>query len=310
MTVWMCSGQGTQKPGMGADLLDLPQVAQVFEQGSEAMDLDLAWLAANGTAEQIDDPVVAQALTMAVSVGVGKELMARELFPDALIGFSLGQISTLALADMLPVRDAFLLLKVRAHAMAQACRETPGAMLALLGASHDDAAALCASCADGQTLVCANYNCPGQVVVSGDAAAIDRAEAAWKERGGKCARLNTAGAFHSPLMAQASQVLRSYCEGIANDGGFSDPEFLVLCNTDAQPFERNQAVDRLAAQVMSPVRFEQSVQALIGQGETEFVELGFGGVLFNLAKRIDRSVDRARVGTRDQLDAYLEAKGA
>lgn len=305
MCVWMCSGQGAQKPGMGADLLGLSRVAEAFEVASQAMELDLVELVRSGTAEQVDEPVTAQALTMAISVGVGKELMDRDIHPDALVGFSLGQISALALADVLSLEDAFLLLRVRANALADACHEREGAMAALLGASHEDAQAVCASCAGDDVLVCANFNAPGQVVVSGDAAAVDRAQSHWKDQGGKSARLNTAGAFHSPLMQGASHALRAYCEGIAEDGRFRDPEFQVLCNTDARPFEHGAAVDRLASQVASPVLFEQSVSRLIAEGHDDFVEVGFGGVLFNLVKRIDRSVDRHRVGTLDQFEEFV-----
>ena len=121
MTVWLCSGQGAQKPGMGADLLDIPEVAEVFETMSEGLELDLVNLATKGTTEEVNDTEAAQALTMAVSVGLGRALRARGFAPDAIIGFSLGQISALVLADVLSLEDATALLKVRSKAMAQAC---------------------------------------------------------------------------------------------------------------------------------------------------------------------------------------------
>ena len=234
MTVWMCSGQGAQSEGMGADLLDILEVREVF----------------------------------------------------------------------LSLDDAFKLLKVRASAMAEACQQREGAMLALLAASHEDAEAVCEACAGKDILLPANFNCPGQVVLSGDAAAIERAEAHWKGMKKKCARLKTAGGFHSPLMTSASEALANYFEG-SDAPVFNEAEITLICNTDAAPFVVSEAAERLSAQVISPVLFEQGVNYLIDKGENEFVEIGYGGVLFTMMKRISKEVDRVRVGTREQFDEYV-----
>lgn len=304
MAVWMCSGQGAQKVGMGADLIDIPEVAQVFERASEVLGIDMVHLVKEGTEEEVNDPFNAQALTMVLSVAIGKAILAQSERPDAIIGFSLGQISALVLAGILSLDDALRLLKVRAEAMAQACEERDGAMLALLGATHEDAEAVCEACAEDDLLIPANYNCPGQVVISGDVVAIDRAEAYWKDQKKKCARLNTAGAFHSPLMQPAADALSTYFD---SDGApvFEQGAITLICNTDAKPFKVDEAADRLSRQVISPVRFEQGIQYLIDQGENEFVEIGYGGVLWNLMKRISKDVDRKRIGNREQLDEYL-----
>jgi len=301
MPVFMCSGQGAQKPGMGADLLAVPEVAQVFEAAGQVLGLDLVQLATQGSEEQITDTYNAQALTAAVSVGVGQALKARGVQPSAVLGFSLGQVSALVLADMLSVEDTFKLLDVRARAMREACREREGAMLALLGATEQEAAELVAQAAGEDVLVIANYNCPGQLVLSGDVAAIDRAQALWSERPkSRCARLKTDGAFHSPLMQLAVEPIRQACEQLT----FAEPSAPLICNTDAQPFVVAEAAERLSKQVVSAVRFQQSVEYLITQGETAFVETGFGGVLFNLMKRISKDVTRAKVGTAQELESY------
>ena len=301
MTVWLCSGQGAQKPGMGADLLDLPAVADTFAVMSDALGLDLAHLAREGSQDDVNGAVVAQGLTMAVSVGVGRVLEEHGLAPDAVVGFSLGQISALVLAGVLPLADAAALLRVRAEAMAAACVANPGAMLALMGASVADAEQLCEQAAEGCVLVPANMNAPGQVVVSGTCEAIERAQQLWKEAGNRSVKLATAGAFHSPLMTDAAREVEKFCGTLA----FAEPRAMLLCNTDAQPFEAARAAERLGAQVESGVMFEQSISALLEAGETDFVEVGFGGVLANLVKRIDRSTTRTCIGTREQLDAYL-----
>lgn len=306
MTVWMLPGQGAQKPGMGADLLELPQVAQAFALASDVLGLDLADLSRNGSAEDVSRPFNAQALTMAVSVGTGRFLQANGLGPSAVLGFSLGQIGALALAGVLSDEQAFRLLKVRATAMAAACEQVPGGMLALLGADAQDAEELCKECAGGEVLLPANYNCPGQIVISGTEAAIERAGARWKELGNKASRLNASGAFHSPHMEQAAEAVAEACA----DLDFREPEVPLICNTDARPFRANEAAARLAAQVKSPVRFSQSVEYLIAQGETDFLEVGFGAVLNGLVKRIDRATNRMKAGTLDQVRDLLVQKEA
>lgn len=301
MTTWLCSGQGAQKPQMGADLLDIEEVRDVFKKMSAGLDLDLIHLAKEGSAAQINETEAAQALTMAVSVGLGEALKARGFKPDSIIGFSLGQISALVLSDVLSLEDATKLLKVRSKAMAEACEANPGGMVALMGANLEDAEALCAKSADGDVLVCANHNAPGQIVISGQNEALDRAQANWKEAGKKSVRLATSGGFHSPLMASAADKVEAFCSEL----DFKEPSVTLICNTDAKPFVAKEAAARLGRHVRSGVMFEQSVRALLDDGETDFVEVGFGGVLTNLVKRIDRSANRVCVGTREAFDEYI-----
>lgn len=302
MTVWMCSGQGAQKPGMAVDLLDIDEVRAVFETVSEGLSLNLCDLAQNGEAEQINQAIPAQALTFATSVGIGRALQARGLQPDAYVGFSLGQISALVLADVLSLEEGVELLRVRSEAMDAACKEHPGAMAALMGADVESAQAVCDEAAQGEILVPANYNAPGQIVISGEVSALERAEALWKKQGKKAVRLATAGGFHSPLMAQAGDAVWEVCQTLS----FREPNAPVICNTDAQEFVSADAAHRLKNQVQQGVQFEQSIESLIDQGQTEFVEVGFGGVLSNLVRRIDKSMTRKPVGTREQFDALVE----
>lgn len=301
MTVWLCPGQGAQKPGMGADLLKSQKVASGFEMLSDALGVDLAKLAQEGTQEEINDTVAAQGLTMAVSVGIGELLLARGIKPTAIVGFSLGQISALVLAGILSLEDAAQLLKVRSESMAAACAAEEGGMVALMGANLADAQELCAQAAGSDTLVCANHNGPSQVVISGHNTALDRAQEIWKEAGKKSVRLATSGAFHSPLMAPAANVVQDFCSTIQ----FNEPAVTLICNTDAKPFLVEEAASRLGRHVDNEVLFEESIQALLDDGETEFVEIGFGNVLTNLVKRIDRSTERHLVGNETQVHEYI-----
>lgn len=301
MTVWLCPGQGAQKPGMGADLLKSQKVAQVFQTLSDALGVDLERLSKEGTQEEISDTVAAQGLTMAVSVGVGKLLLDRGIKPSALVGFSLGQISALVLSGMLPLDDAARLLKVRSESMAAACAAQPGGMVALIGASLSDAREVCVQAAGSDVLVCANHNGPSQVVVSGHDSALERAQKLWSEAGKKSVRLATSGAFHSPLMTPAASEVEKFCSSL----DFREPEVMLICNTDAKPFLVEEAAKRLGRHVNDEVLFEESIRALLDDGETEFVEIGFGNVLTNLVKRIDRSTERHLVGNETQVHEYI-----
>ena len=240
---------------------------------------------------------------MAVSVGVGLALKARGIMPDALVGFSLGQISALVLADVLPLKDAIDLLRVRTSSMAQACAMNPGGMVALMGATLKEAEDLCAESAEGDVLVCANHNAPGQIVISGHDSALARAQELWKEAGHKSVCLNTAGAFHSPLMEQAAQEVETFCESL----NFAEPSVTLICNTDARPFVIKEAAKRLGKQVKEGVLFEQSIRALLDDGYTDFVEVGFGGVLTSLVRKIDKTTNRHKIGTAEEFESYIES---
>ncbi len=305
-SVLLLSGQGAQKPGMGAAAADVPEVRATCAVASDVFGIDVLRLVVDAPAEEVSDARNAQAATAALSIGLGRALVAQGFAPSAVIGFSLGEASALAVTGALGIEETFALIKVRADAMAAAAAARPGAMTALLRGTAEEAAEACAACAEGDVLVPANYNCPGQTVVSGDVAAIERVEAAWEARGGRATRLATAGAFHSPLMAEAARALRAYCEGLS----FSEPRIPIICNTDARPFRAAEAARRLSDHLTHPVRFEENVRACLADGAGRFVEAGFGGVLVGLVKRIDRSVERVCVAGVGDLAACAALSGA
>lgn len=301
--VFLFSGQGAQKPGMGQGLFDVPEVAEVFACASDVFGFDVADLMLNAPAVKLNDTVYAQPAMCALSVAIARALMARGERPAAVLGFSLGQASALAVSGMLSDEATFAFVKERSRLMAASAAEKPGVMSALLKAAPEDVDALCAECAQGQVLVAANFNSPGQIVVSGELAAVERAEAAWSAQGKRAARLATSGAFHSPLMASAARALDEYLENVS----FADPAIPLICNTDARPLTAAAAREHLVSHLVSPVLFQQSVQALIDEGATCFAEVGFGGVLSNLVKRIDRSVERPCIQDRESFDAFISA---
>lgn len=304
--VFLFSGQGSQKPGMGADLMDVPEVRATFACASEVLGFDVADLVLNADAAELNDTRNAQPALCVLSVAVARALMARGVQPAAVLGFSLGQVSALAVSGMLTDEATFALVKVRSQLMAEAAAAHPGAMSALLKADEDGVQALCEQCAEGDVLVPANFNCPGQIVIAGTPAAVERAEAAWAEAGKRSSRLATSGAFHSPLMASAAEGMAAYLESVE----FSEARVPLVCNVTARPLSAADARENLVRHLTSPVRFDASVAALAAAGADTFVEVGFGGVLANLVKRIDKTATRACVQDRASFDALLAAQAA
>lgn len=302
--VFMASGQGSQKPGMGVSLLAVPEVADTFACASDILGKDIAALVAAETpemAEALNETRNAQAAIATLSIGIGRALQARGVNPSVLLGFSLGQISAIALASMVSLEDAFRILDVRSRLMGEAAQATPGAMSALLKAEPAAVQQLCDACAQDHVLVAANYNSPGQIVISGEVEAVDRAEEAWKAQGGRFSRLATQGAFHSPLMEPAAVQFTEFLTTIP----FADPVVPVLCNTDAHYLDKETIVQRLGDHLTHPVLFDQSVQKLRGESYDVFAEIGFGGVLQGLVKRIDKDTTRFCIQDQASFDDFL-----
>lgn len=303
--VFLCSGQGSQKPGMGAGLMDVPEVAEVFSCASDVLGFDVADLVLHAEPDVLNDTRNAQPAICVLSVAVARALEAHGVEPAAVLGFSLGQVSALAVSGMLSVEATFSLVKERSRLMAEAAAEHPGAMSALLKADEEGVAALCDECAQGEALVPANYNCPGQIVVAGAPAAVERVEAAWAASGKRFSRLATSGAFHSPLMASAAESMAAYLANVE----FAEPRIPLICNVTAEPLSAAVAREHLVRHLTSSVRFQQSVEALVRAGADTFVETGFGGVLANLVKRIDKGAARFCVQDRSSFDACVAAFG-
>lgn len=304
--VFLFSGQGSQKPGMGADLIDIEEVASTLACASDVFGYDITHMMLNADPKELNETRHAQAALCALSIGIAHALTAYGVTPVAVLGFSLGQISALAVSGMLSDEETFALLKVRSDAMADAAAAHPGVMSALLKIDEDSAYKLCEHYAKDEVVVPANFNCPGQIVISGEEAAVERIEQAWTDEGGRVARLATSGAFHSPLMADASQQLADYLESVS----FREPTVPLICNVDAAPLTAAAARDHLAQHLVSPVLFDRSVQNLIESGAHTFAEVGFGGVLFGLIKRINKDVVRLNVQDRDGFDTLVAKYGS
>jgi [acyl-carrier-protein] S-malonyltransferase len=253
-----------------------------------------------GPAERLTATDVCQPALLATSVAAFRVASEAGLRPGLVMGHSLGEYSALVAAGALGYAEALRLVAERGAAMRDAGRAAPGAMAALLGLSDDEVRGLAGEAGEVWP---ANYNCPGQVVVSGAVAGIDRVMALAAERGARATRLQVDGAFHSPLMAPAADRLRPALE--AWEPAEPAPPFLSTTTCAVEPPARMREV--LLDQLTSPVRFGDAVQEALARGAERFVELGHGRVLSGLVKRVRRDAAVAQVGEPDDLDALVVA---
>ncbi|MTK53639.1 ACP S-malonyltransferase [Paludibacter sp.] len=280
-------GQGAQFVGMGKDLYDNnPLAKELFEKANEILGFRITDLMFAGTDEDLRQTKVTQPAIFLHSVILAKTLGA-EFAPEMTAGHSLGEFSALVAAGALSFEDGLKLVSARAQAMQKACEKQPSTMAAVLGLEDAKVEELCAS-VEG-IVVPANYNCPGQLVISGEIEAIQKACEVAKAAGAKRALvLSVGGAFHSPLMEPARVELE---EAIARTQ-FSTPVCPVYQNVNAQPQTDPEVIKQnLIAQLTSPVRWTQTVQNMIADGATWFRELGPGTVLQGLVKKINKEVE-------------------
>ena len=286
MKAFVFPGQGAQFVGMGKVLYDNnPEARAMFEKANEILGFRITDLMFEGTDEDLRQTKVTQPAIFLHSVILAKSL-GDEFRPDMVAGHSLGEFSALVAAGALSFEDGVRLVSARAMAMQKACEMKPSTMAAIIALPDEKVEEICAAI-DG-VVVCANYNCPGQIVISGEVEAIDAACAAATEAGAKRAlKLKVGGAFHSPCMEPARAELAEAIERTA----FHAPVCPVYHNVDAKPHTCPDEIKaNLVAQLTAPVRWTQSVKAMVADGATEFVELGPGKVLQGLVMKIDRSV--------------------
>ncbi|MDH3663467.1 MAG: ACP S-malonyltransferase [Alphaproteobacteria bacterium] len=308
-TAFLFPGQGSQAVGMGRSLYESePTAKNVFEEVDEALGEALSTVIFEGPEETLRLTENAQPALMATSLAAVRALEARSgraLGGEGafVAGHSLGEYSALAAAGAISIGDAARLLRLRGRSMQTAVPVGEGAMAAVLGLDLADVEAVAAEAAGDQVCDVANDNAPGQVVVSGDKAAVERAVEIAKAKGAKRSLLLPVSApFHCRLMAPAADAVGAALEEIA----FQRPALPVITNVSAAPESDPDALKRaLVEQVTARVRWRESVLALAGQGVDRLLELGSGKVLTGLAKRIDRSLSASAIGTAEDLDAHF-----
>ena len=287
MKAFVFPGQGAQFVGMGKDLYENNPVAkEMFDKANEILGFNITDLMFNGTDEDLRQTKVTQPAIFLHSVILAKT-MGDDFNPDMVAGHSLGEFSALVAAGALSFEDGLRLVSARAQAMQKACEKTPSTMAAVLALPDAKVEELCASVTEG-VVVPANYNCPGQIVISGSIEGVDAACAKMLEAGAKRAlKLKVGGAFHSPLMEPARAEL---ADAIAHTD-FHAPKCPVYQNENAEPQTDPETIKKnLIAQLTAPVRWTQTVQNMIAAGADTFVEVGPGAVLQGLVKKISSEV--------------------
>lgn len=280
-------GQGAQYTGMGKDLYDTnPTAREMFDKADTILGFKISEIMFSGTDEELKQTRVTQPAIFLHSVALAATL-GEEFRPDMVAGHSLGELSALTAAGALSFEDGLRLVAARAEAMQKACEVRPSTMAAVIALADEKVEEVCAGI-DG-VVVAANYNCPGQVVISGEMESVQAACVALKEAGAKRALpLNVSGAFHSPIMEPARAELQAAIEATE----FHQPICPVYQNVDAQPHSNPDEIKQnLIAQLTSPVRWTQSVERMVADGATTFEELGPGQVLQGLIKKINKEVE-------------------
>lgn len=300
----MFPGQGSFELGMGRDIAEAePEAMAVYEAGSKASGLDLRELCFSGSAEDLTRTDLQQPALVTTSLAINAALRSRGIEPAYVVGHSVGEFSALGAAGSLPVSETIALVRERGIVMEAAAREHPGSMAAILGLADEVVETLCRKI---HNVWPANYNCPGQLVISGENDAVEECCHEATESGARRAiRLKVSGAFHSPLVAHAAERFRPTLERL----DFKTPTAHFVSTVTAKLEEAQRYRSLLVEQLTAPVRFTQAARELIAQGANTFVEVGPGNVLSGLLKRIDSSVKAISVNDLKSLDAAVAELG-
>ena len=304
--VFLFPGQGAQSVGMAKDVVQAGgHAGALFEEASEILGFDLGAMVFEGEEEVLSQTENCQPALLVASLALMETLREQHRVQmTGAAGLSLGEYSALVALESLDFADAVRLVRRRGELMESAGRGRKTGMVSILGLDAEAVEAVCKEAADAGLVAPANYNCPGQIVISGEEAAIERAAELARNAGAKRAtRLKVSAAFHTPVMDPAQSGLREALEATP----FREPVAPFVNNADAEVLRDSEAIrDSLARQVVSPVCWEQSCRYFLAQGETRFYEVGPGKVIKGLMKRIDRSVSVVSVSSMAEIEAIEE----
>ncbi len=306
----MFPGQGAQAVGMGAEIAqEFPAAGQVFEKANDILGFDLRKICFQGPEEQLNTTTISQPAIFVTSVAILEILKtnpaAGAIIPDVTAGLSLGEYTALYAAGVVSFKDALILVSKRGQAMQAAADATQGAMVSIIGLDEEKANQLCQQAGEGELLVAVNFNCPGQIVVSGGKAACRRAEKLAPEYGAiKAVPLEVAGAFHTGMMRSAADTLKDALKNCE----ISEPsDIKIIANINAEYYKDAEKIRQgLIKQLTCPILWQKCMKKLLADGVEKFYEIGPGRVLTALCRRIDR---KTKVENISSLQAIKDLIG-
>ncbi len=305
-TAFLFPGQGAQTVGMGVEIArTFPPAARLFEQANNVLGYELSKICFEGPAEQLNTTTISQPAIFVTSAAILEALRnnsaANAIRPNVTAGLSLGEYTALYAAGVMSFEDGLLLVQKRGQAMQAAADATKGAMVSIIGLDEETVRQLCVEASNGELLVPVNFNCPGQIVISGSESACQRAEELAAKYGAlNAVRLEVAGAFHTEMMASAAATLRqalSNCE-------ISEPSDIeIIANINAEYYgSAEEIAEGLIQQLTSPILWQKCMERLLADGVERFYEIGPGRVLTGLMKRINRKAEIINVSNLQTVD--------
>jgi [acyl-carrier-protein] S-malonyltransferase len=308
-TAFLFPGQGAQTVGMGADIAEsYPSAAEIFEKANEIVGFDLRRICFEGPADKLNSTTISQPAIFTVSAAILEvlrtEAATSDIQADVTAGLSLGEYTALYAAGLIGFEDALTLVQKRGQAMQAAADATEGGMVSIIGLDEEKVNQLCAEASEGELLAAVNFNCSGQIVVSGNKSACERAEKLAEKYGAiKAVRLEVAGAFHTEMMSSAAVALK----GALADCEISGPsKTKTIANINAEYYQSSEEIkDGLVKQLTCPILWQKCMERLLADGIEKFYEIGPGRVLTGLMKRINRKIKVINLSNLQSIQELL-----